>query len=221
MCNHYRASGEWRARMDEFSQTKVRPLFDLAAPRANVQGDDVFPGYVGEILKPEEGGQLVATAATWMFVPFSYAGTLKAYRNSKARGCNNAQSEKADTGWPWKFVARTGRVLIPGEAFFEWDDGRDGKKREYRFSYPDGRPFFFAGLAGWAEPADTGRILTYTMLTKAAGPDTLSIGHKRQPVILQPDELASFLDPATPIASFSTPSPGATFAIAPAKEPAP
>jgi putative SOS response-associated peptidase YedK len=33
----------------------------------------------------------------------------------------------------------------------------------------DGRPFFFAGLCGRAAPLDADDMLTYAMVTKAAG----------------------------------------------------
>lgn len=217
MCNHYRASGEWRTRMDEFSRTKIPLTFDWAAPRANVQGDDVFPAYVGEILRPQDGA-LVSASATWLYMPPTEKGPFAAWRR-KFGGANNARGEKADTGWPWKFAARSGRCLIPGEAFFEWDDGPKGGKSEYRFAYPDGRAFFFAGLCGRAEPEE-GPLLTYTMLTKAAGGDTASIGHGRQPMVLQPDEIAAFLDPANPIAAFAERlDPAGTFSLTPVKGP--
>jgi putative SOS response-associated peptidase YedK len=47
-------------------------------------------------------------------------------------------------------------------------------------------------------------MLTYTMITKAAGGDTGAIGHGRQPVMLSPDEYAAWLNPETPIAAFTT-----------------
>lgn len=216
MCNHYRASGEWRTKVDEFSQTKVWPRFDITAPRPNVQADDVYPGYVGEILMTQ-GEQLVPAAATWLFMPF----TEKSFAewSKKRRGCNNARGETADTGWPFKFVAKSGRCLIPAEAFFEWDDGPKGGKSEFRLAYPDGRAFFFAGLCGRAEPAE-GPILTYTMVTKAAGGDTAAIGHPRQPVILAPDQLDAWLDPANTVESFTRHmDPAGTFALEAVKGP--
>jgi hypothetical protein len=64
MCNRYKADATWRERMGESSETKIRiPQFDFEAPRVNVQGDDVHPGYIGEILLPDDG-RLVAAAAT-------------------------------------------------------------------------------------------------------------------------------------------------------------
>jgi putative SOS response-associated peptidase YedK len=211
MCNHYRASGAWRTLMDEFSLTRINPFADLGAARGvNVQGDDLYPGHAGEILAGDGAGRLTPQAASWCFMPASAAGkTSWAEWLKTRRGCNNARGEEADRKWPFVFVAKTGRCLIPAEAFFEWDDAppktkAGGGKTEYRFSLPDGRTFMLAGLCGRVEPADAGPMLTYTMITKAAGGDTAAIGHGRQPVMLSPDEYAAWLDPATPIAAFTT-----------------
>lgn len=217
MCNHYAASGEWRTKMDVFRQG-AKDLFDWTAPRSNVQGDNLYPGHVGEILKPD-GERLTAASATWLYMPFTEKGTWANWMKTR-RGCNNARGEEADGKWPFRFAAKSGRCLIPGEAFFEWDDGPKGGKTEYRFAYPDGRAFFFAGLCGSASPPDVGEILTYTMVTKAAGGDTSSIGHKRQPVVLAPDQVRAWLDPDNAVASFAeTIDPVATFTVTPVKGP--
>ncbi len=219
MCNHYRDSGAWRDQMGEFSHLKLPP-FDRARPRPNVQGPDIWPAYTGEILAVEEA-ELVAQAATWLFVPIWAAKRgLAAWRKTNG-GCNNAKGETAETSGVFKSAATAawGRCLIPGEAFFEYHQakGPDGKKPEYRFSYPDGRPFFFAGLRSHVDTSDKGPITTYTMVTKPGGGDTLSIGHPRQPAILEPDQLAAWMDPANSVTGFLEPSPAGTFKIELAK----
>lgn len=219
MCNHYRSDPDWRERMDDWSETKVPLRFDRSGPRPNVQGPDLWPGYTAEILAPsaEAGDELVASAAAWLFVPFWYRKAFKDWKRERG-GCNNAKGETADSSGIFKHAAKTGRCLIPGTAFFEYakDRGADGKKPEYRFAYPDGRPFFFAGLMGRAEPEE-GPMLTYTMVTKPPGEDVASIGHHRQPAILRDDELAAWLDPANPVAAFLEPSPAGTFTVELAK----
>ena len=59
------------------------------------------------------------------------------------------------------------------------------------------------------------------MVTKPGGPDTGSIGHPRQPVILAPDETEAWLDPANPIAAFLAPSPAGSFLVEEATKPPP
>ena len=216
MCNHYRKDPDWRLKADEFSHLRIPLNFEADAPRPNVQGPDIWPGYTGEILAVRDGA-LVSEAATWLFVPFWYKKSFKDWRKTNG-GCNNAKGETADTSGVFKWAAKNGRCLIPGDAFFEYakDRGADGKKPEYRFSFPDGRSFFFAGLRGTAEPEE-GPMTTYTMVTKPPGEDVQSIGHHRQPVILEPDQIAAWMDPSNPMSGFLNPSPAGTFKVELAK----
>ena len=212
MCNHYSSSGAWRDRMGEFSQLRL-PAFDAERARPNVQGPDIWPAYTGEVLRVESD-KLITEAATWLFVPFWFKKPFAEWRKTNG-GCNNAKGETAETSGVFKHAAKSGRCLIPGEAFFEYakERGADGKKPEYRFAYPDGRSFFFAGLRSNADLPDKGPITTYTMVTKPPGPDVRSIGHHRQPVVLAPDELGAWLDPANAITGFLEPSPKGTFTV--------
>jgi putative SOS response-associated peptidase YedK len=218
VCNHYRKDPNWRARIDDWSETRIPIRFDRKAPIPNTAAE-VYPAGVGEIVLPAEDDRLVAAAASWLFMPWKPGLTWAEWSKTR-RGCNNARGEEADGKWPFGPSAKRGRCLIPGDAFYEWDDGPKGGKTEYRFAYPDGRPFFFAGLCNRVEPPDAGPMLTYTMVTKAAGGDTGSIHHPRQPVILQPDELDAWLDPANPVAGFAARSdPAGTFTLTAVKGP--
>lgn len=205
MCNHYRKNPDWRTRIDDWSETRIPIRFDREAPMPNTSAE-VYPAGVGEIVIPADDDRLVAASASWLFMPWKPGLTWAEWSKTR-RGCNNARGEEADKKWPFGPSAQR-RCLIPGDAFFEWDDAlskKDGGpgKTEYRFTYPDGRPFFFAGLFNRVEPPDQGPMLTYTMVTKGAGGDTGSIGHPRQPVILRPDEADAWLDGANPIAGFA------------------
>lgn len=216
MCNHYKASALWRQLTGEHSETRIPARWSWSAPRVNVQSDDVYPGYIGEILMPD-GDHLVPAAANWNLRPFTEKGSYAEWMK-KRRGCNNAQGEKADTSWPWSMV-KANRCLIPGEAFFEWDDGPVGGKTEYRFERHDGRSFFFGGLYCRSDPPE-GPLLSYTMVTKPAGGDTASISHPRQPIILAGDELEAWLDPGVTVETFTQRlDPAGTFKLTPVKGP--
>ncbi len=211
MCNHYRSSGEWRTLVMSSASSRFRPS-PTNCPGPNVQGPDIWPAYTGEILSVE-GDRLAAEAATWLLVPVWYRKSFKDWRKTRG-GCNNARGETAETSGVFKHAARTGRCLIPGEAFFEYakERGPDGKKPEHRFSYPHERPFFLAGLRARAEPEE-GPMLTYAMVTRPPGPDVCSIGHHREPVVLAPEDLAAWLDPDHPITEFLKPSCADTFKV--------
>lgn len=55
------------------------------------------------------------------------------------------------------------------------------------------------------------------MVTKPKGAETASIGHERQPVNLEGDQLAAWLDHAVPISTFLEPSPAGSFKVELAK----
>jgi putative SOS response-associated peptidase YedK len=221
MCNHYSSSGKWRDEVGEFSQMRLPVFHDRGRP--NSVQEHVYPGRDGEILMALDG-QLVNAAAHWRFVPFYWKGSLKEWaRPSKpgavrGKSCNNAKGETADATAMFREAAGRGRCLIPADAFFEFarEKGPDGRAVEHRFCDPDGRVLWLAGLSGWADPEE-GRILSYTMVTKGPGAETASIGHHRQPVNLRRDQLAEWLDPATPVKAFLTPSPEGTFRVGLAK----
>jgi putative SOS response-associated peptidase YedK len=204
MCNHYRKDPDWRVENEDWSETRIPPRWSWIGPPPNVElKAHVGPGALGEFLAPDGDG-LVAMAGHWLWVHPDYCGTFKAYRNAKdSKGRNNCRSEYADTTPTWRDVAKTGRCLIPLHAFYEWDKGQTGKKVEHEFTWPDGRLMFAAGLWGRAERVEEGPMIGFSMLTKAPGGDTASIGHHRQAVILHDEELEAYLDPDVPISEFS------------------
>jgi putative SOS response-associated peptidase YedK len=223
MCNHYSSSGEWRDLVGEFSHVRLPVFHDRGRP--NNVTEHVYPARYGEILLVDDG-QLVPAAAYWRFVPFYWRGSLKEWAKpskpgaARGKSCNNARGEKADTAPMFREAAKNGRCLIPADAFFEWGDGEKAPKAEHRFSAPDGRPFWLAGLWGRSEPED-GPLISFTMVTKACGPDTGSVGHDRQPINLVGDQVGAWMDPANPVGSFLETSPAGTFKVEiVAKEPA-
>jgi putative SOS response-associated peptidase YedK len=79
------------------------------------------------------------------------------------------------------------------DGFFEWQK-RDGAKQPYYIRLKDGRPFAFAGLWDrWHSPE--GEVVeSCTILTTAANAVVRPI-HDRMPVIVDPADYGSWLDP--------------------------
>jgi putative SOS response-associated peptidase YedK len=75
------------------------------------------------------------------------------------------------------------RCLVPADGFLEWR--KQGKQKQpIWYHRADGHPFVFAGLYDrWFPPDDAGGQLTFTILTRGAGPEVRDV-HDRMPVIL-------------------------------------
>ena len=106
----------------------------------------------------------------------------------------NARVETAATKPAFRSAMRNRRCLIPVDGFYEWK--KVGKQKQpYFIHLADDKPFAFAGLwEQWSDPE--GRPLeTCTILTTDANP-LLRPLHDRMPVIVEPGDYATWLDPA-------------------------
>ena len=113
---------------------------------------------------------------------------------SAIRSTFNARAETVATKPTFRSAFRRGRILIPADAFYEWQtEGR--VKTPFAFTRADGNPIVFAGLGEPGRGPDHPYGDTATVITTTAGPDMAGI-HDRMPVILEPDAWAHWLDPA-------------------------
>jgi putative SOS response-associated peptidase YedK len=105
----------------------------------------------------------------------------------------NARSETVTTTLSFSEAIRSRRCLIPADGFYEWK--KMGKVRQpYCFEVGDGELFALAGLWDeWKNPE--GQIIqSCTVLTTT--PNTLLADiHDRMPVIVSPENYASWLNP--------------------------
>jgi putative SOS response-associated peptidase YedK len=105
----------------------------------------------------------------------------------------NARSETVTTTLSFSKAIQSRRCLIPADGFYEWK--KMGKIRQpYCFEVGDGELFALAGLWDeWKNPE--GQIIqSCTILTTT--PNTLLASiHDRMPVIVSPENYASWLNP--------------------------
>ena len=93
------------------------------------------------------------------------------------------------------FGALCQNTLIPADGFYEWD-GPKGAKRGHRFTLSDERLFAFAGLWEQWQGKDGTELETFTVMTTTANDLVRPIHVKnRMPVILNPDQYDTWLDP--------------------------
>ena len=124
----------------------------------------------------------------------------------------NARSDNLIKYYPEAFKSR--RCLIPADAWYEWTaitnapEGRKerlsaglslGGKQRWSFRVRDNELFYFAGIygEGFRKDKKTGeweKCKAVIMITTAANSQIAKTGHKRQPVIIQPDSYDMWLD---------------------------
>ena len=120
----------------------------------------------------------------------------------------NAQAETALTAGPFARAALARRCLVPADGWFEWqasptvlDDRGKPRKQPFFIHRGDRTPLAFAGFYEfWRDPAVSDRddplawLTTFAIVTTAAEPGLDRI-HDRQPLVLEPADWGSWLDP--------------------------
>jgi len=116
----------------------------------------------------------------------------------------NARAETVATKPSFRAAFTARRLAVVADGFYEWKPGPGKVKQPYYFTRADGQPLALAGLwerwwggpgASDAEGAERPALRTCTVITTEAGPDMGDI-HHRMPVVLEPDVLEEWLDPA-------------------------
>lgn len=133
----------------------------------------------------------------WGFVP--------GWAKDPSRPMINARAETVTDKPMFRSAAARRRCLVPANGYYEWQVDGAGKKQPWFLSAGEGDPLMaFAGIyEAWRDPAvpadpETGEsewLLTFAILTRPA-PDALGAIHERSPLVLPPDMIADWLDPA-------------------------
>ncbi len=123
----------------------------------------------------------------------------------------NARSETAADKPMFRRLVTTGRVLLPANAFFEWQkDPASRTKTKYQVMVP-GSPFFYMAGLFRPERIDTsdGLVNRFVIVTVPANEQLLPI-HDRMPLILGHDDARRYLldsDHAAQLLSSPPPCP--------------
>ena len=175
----------------------------------------VYPRRDGLILRPVDAAApdhgLEAAVAHWNLTPFFQKGGLKTWKAST----NNARSETMATSPAFRDAYRRRRCIVPATSFTEWT-GPKGSKTAHAISRADGDLLFFAGL--WDRcPTEDGLAESYTLpMIDAVPGDDVAPFHNRQPVTLDREAAALWLDlSADPRPMLRAPAPGTLVADPP------
>ena len=143
----------------------------------------------------------------------------------RAPANDNASAEAIQRRWSWPGPGgkpvynyrsdgrdlRTGRCLIPVDAFYEFTASADpARKRKDKWAFRlAGHDWFcIAGL--WRADAQVGEA--FTMLTCPPGPD-IAPYHSRQVAVLGREAWARWLDPAVPAGELCRPLPAGSLTV--------
>lgn len=117
----------------------------------------------------------------------------------------NIRSESAREKPSFRAALTRRRALMPADGFYEWHrigQGRQGENRPYLFRRPDRGFFAFAALwETWHSP-DGSEIDTVGIVTGPANGLMAAI-HERCPVIVEPQDFDTWLDPMSEPADIS------------------
>ena len=105
----------------------------------------------------------------------------------------NARAETVGEKPSFRTAFKKRRCVVPADGFYEWKKAGGGKQPFY-FRLQNRLPF---GMAGLWERWDKGDhpLETFTILTTSPN-DLVAFAHHRMPVILSPEDIDRWLDPA-------------------------
>ncbi len=106
----------------------------------------------------------------------------------------NVRVETAAEKPSFRLSFRRRRCLVPATGFYEWLVRPSGRKEPYYVSPPEGGILAMAALWEHWQGADGSEMETVALMTRASRPPTLAI-HPRTPVLLQPEQFDTWLDP--------------------------
>jgi putative SOS response-associated peptidase YedK len=144
-----------------------------------------------------EGDRRELVRLHWGLIP-SWAKDKKfAYRTI------NARAESIETKPSFRSAFKYRRCLIPASGFYEWQATSQGKQ-PYCICSNNGAPFAFAGLyEHWK--SNTGEQIDSCTIVVTEAKGSIATIHDRMPVILSPDNYATWLDKETKDAAILKP----------------
>ncbi len=192
MCGRYTLTApdpaQLRARFGISESVALTPRFNIA------------PGDAILAITTDRAGAARAESLRWGLVP----PFVKEPPRSGAM--INARAETVAEKPAFRGAFARLRCLIPADGFYEWgrlgddpdpDARATGSKRAFHITQADHAPFAFAGLWSVWHGGTPEEIRSATILTTAANAQVAPL-HDRMPVILTPDDEATWLAPETP-----------------------
>ena len=148
-------------------------------PRYNIAPEQEIPVII-------QSDEMRLVGMRWGLIPFWTKQPSSDYSTI------NARAETLELKPTYRHSFRNRRCLIPSDGFYEWK-GTAGRKTPYFIRLRSQEPFAFAGLYDIWEPPE-GMTVTSAAIVTTTPNELLSKIHNRMPVILSPEEQATWLD---------------------------
>jgi putative SOS response-associated peptidase YedK len=196
MCGRYATTQTSASLNDAFGVELANSFVDLE-PDYNMAPTKPAPLVIAR--SSDEGTTREALEATWGLVP-SWAKDRKI-----GNRLINARSETVAEKPAFAKAFAKRRAIVPADGYYEWYVGGAPALAGSKSKQPK-QPFFITpkdrsvlAMAGlyefWKESPDAEWLITFTILTTSAT-DDLGHLHDRMPLLVRPDDLEAWLDPA-------------------------
>ncbi len=159
---------------------KILKELNKKYPGMSPKSGEVFPTDTAAILV-DGNEEAKAELSVWGFPQYTGKGVII-----------NARSETAFEKPTFRESMISRRCLIPTTGFYEWDK----EKNKYLFNSGNSQILYLAGIYKLYQG-----ISRFVILTTAANA-SMAMVHHRMPVIVEPEEMATWLAATTEIGSF-------------------
>lgn len=183
MCGRY-SVGVTPEELEDVFEARVSDALQL--PRWNVAPTQDAP-----VVAVSRSGERRIVPLRWGLVPHWATDSSVGARHI------NARAETVETTPAFRDAFARRRVLVPADGFYEWSAGA-GRKQPWWIHHVRGGLLAFAGVRESWRPRDGEPLRSFTILTTAPNA-TVAPLHERMPVVLEPKDWATWLDPDAPL----------------------
>jgi putative SOS response-associated peptidase YedK len=178
MCGRYRRKSDKQRIADAFGVTEGVEDLDLGPE------EDIAPGSMQPVVSINADGQRQLELMRWGF-------------KLSDRLLFNARSEGIEISKFWTDAFLKGRIIVPADAIFKWEEMPKGQKKpKYEFTLRGQEPFGMAGVWKlWKNPKTNHWERTFAVITGEPN-ELMQPIHDRMTTFLEPRDYAEYLEPS-------------------------
>lgn len=177
-----------------YTWKELHKLMELVVPRASDLGMNynAAPSQNIPIVRYKSETEYILDSCRWGLIPAWAPDTKIGYK------LINARAETIGEKPSFRAAYKERRCIVPVSGFYEWDKkGKAGQKRPFYIRGKESEVLLFAGLWEIWEKGGGSPVESFTIITTSAN-SLLESLHDRMPVILNPESVATWLNPKAP-----------------------